>query len=235
MRALVLAPDFTELPGLVGSALVDNGFDLEVFTIVSQERFETPDVVVEFPDIHDYDLVVLLGAPWGAWDDAKIGTWLGPLLDLIRQAQHDDVPYLGICFGGQALARALGGASTPGPIPEIGWVDIDSTRPDLVSNGPWFQWHYDRITPPPDATVIASNDIALQAFIIGRSLGVQFHPELDEAELQGWLDMGGHGEALEAGFDPDAMMADTLALLPSATERTNALIKAYLQQVAHLT
>jgi len=234
MRALVIAPDFTELPGLVGSALEHNGFDLDVFTIVSAERFETPDVIVEFPDVHDYDLVALLGAPWGAWDDGKIGSWLGDLLELIRTAQRDDVPFLGICFGGQALARALGGASTPGPIPEIGWVDIHSTRPDLVSNGPWFQWHYDRITPPPNAEVIATNDIALQAFIIGRSLGVQFHPELDVAELQGWLDMGGHGEALEAGFDPSVMMSDTVANLPAATGRTNQLIAAYLQQIAHL-
>jgi GMP synthase-like glutamine amidotransferase len=235
MRALVIAPDFTELPGLVGAALEANGFDLDRFTIVPAERYETPNVSVELPDPNAYDLVVLLGAPWGAWDDGSIGTWLADLLELIRTAQRDDVPFLGICFGGQALARALGGSVAPGPIPEIGWTDIESDRPDLISTGPWFQWHYDRLTPPPEATEIARNDIASQAFVIGRSLGVQFHPEVDLAELTGWLGMGGHGEALDAGFDPDILISDTEANLAAATERTNQLVRAYLAQVALLS
>jgi GMP synthase-like glutamine amidotransferase len=234
MRALVISPDFTELPGLVGEALQANDIEVEPFVIVPEEHFEAPNISVQFPAPGDYDLVVLLGAPWGAWDDATIGAWLTDLLDLLRTAQDDDVPVLGICFGGQALARALGGTVAPGPIPEIGWHEVQSDRPDLVANGPWFQWHYDRLTPPPASTEIARNDIASQAFVIGRSLGVQFHPELDRAELQGWLDMGGHGEAVNAGFDPDVLVSDTEKYLAAATARTHQLVREYLHQIARL-
>jgi len=234
MRALILRPDPTELPGLVGKSLVAHGFELVSHTIVSAERYLTPNVEADLPALDGFDLVVLLGAPWGAWDDDTIGPWLGDLLETLRQAQNDDVPVLGICFGGQALARALGGTVAPGPEPEIGWVDIESDRPDLFSNGPWFQWHYDRFTPPPQATEIARNAAASQAFVIGRSMGVQFHPEVDAAELQGWLDLGGHGEALSAGFDPDVLVADTERNLVAGEQRTHQLVTGFLQHVAKL-
>ncbi len=234
MRALVIHPDPTELLGLVGQALVAQGFELDSFVVVPMERFETPDVSTEFPALAGYDLVVVLGAPWGAWDDARIGSWLGDLLDLLRTAHSVELPILGICFGGQALARALGGTVAPGPTPEIGWYEIATDRPELVSAGPWFQWHYDRLTPPPGSTELARTDLASQAFVIGRSLGLQFHPELDVAELQGWLAMGGHGEALEAGFDPGELSAATEAQMAAATTQTETLIAAFLQDVAGL-
>jgi GMP synthase-like glutamine amidotransferase len=234
MRALILRPDPTEMVGLVGLALEKRGFELDELVIVPMERYETPDVTVELPPHADYDLIVLLGAPWGAWDDATIGPWLGDVLDYLRQAADDDKPVLGICFGGQALARALGGSVAPGPVPEIGWTDVQSDRDDIVPSGRWFQWHYDRFQPPADAVEIARNAVASQAFVRGRALGTQFHPELDLAELTAWLDLGGHGEAKSKGYEPQDLVDDTVKYVPDGEERTDALVEGFLRHVARL-
>ncbi len=173
-----------------------------------------------------------MGAPWGAWDDECIGNWLTPELAWIRDAVDRDIPVLGICFGGQLLARALGGSVAPGPKPEIGWTAIHSDDPSLVSPGPWFQFHYDRWTLPEGAVEIARNSVASQAFTFGRSLAVQFHPELNAAMLDGWLREGGAEQVVRDGQDPDALLAHTRAEENAARERSYALVDAFLERVA---
>jgi GMP synthase-like glutamine amidotransferase len=143
-------------------------------------------------------------------------------------------PVLGICFGGQLIARALGGSVAPAPRSEIGWTAIHSDRPELVGEGPWFQFHYDRWMLPPGATEIARTPAASQAFTINRSLAVQFHPELDGAALQGWLDWGGADQVVADGQDPAIMMAQTVASAQAARERTFTLVDAFLTDVAGL-
>ncbi|MEA2281983.1 MAG: hypothetical protein QOK21_2590 [Solirubrobacteraceae bacterium] len=95
----------------------------------------------------------------------------------LRQAIEHDVPVLGLCFGGQALAAAMGGTIERAPQAELGWGAIRSRVPDEVPEGPWLQWHYDRFTLPPGAEQLAESDAGVQAFRHGRHLGVQFHPE----------------------------------------------------------
>ena len=135
---------------------------------------------------------------------------------------------LQVCFAQHPCSVA------PGPIPEIGWQAIWSDRPELVSNGPWFHWHYDRWTVPPGATEIARNPVASQAFVTHKSLAVQFHPELEADGLVGWLELGGTKSATEYGLDPQVMLAMTQAEDPAAEQRTNALVDAYLKDVAGL-
>ena len=65
------------------------------------------------------------------------------------------------------------------PTPEIGWYDVDTDQPEMVPGGPWFQWHFDRWTLPPGATEIARTANSSQAFVLGRALALQFHPEID--------------------------------------------------------
>ncbi|MEQ1735235.1 MAG: aminotransferase, partial [Rhodoglobus sp.] len=68
----------------------------------------------------------------------------------------------------------------------------------------------------------------------GRSLAVQFHPELDSATLEGWLREGGRDEVIADGQNPDAMLAHTRAEETASTPRTVALVDAFLDQVAKL-
>ncbi|NUU26271.1 MAG: C26 family cysteine hydrolase domain-containing family, partial [Streptomycetaceae bacterium] len=110
--------------------------------VVTEDDFADPNVTVDFPDPRDYDVIVPLGAPWSVDDEATIGAWVGGEIALLRDAVAADIPVLGICFGGQALATALGGGVERAPRPEIGWTPVRSDDPALVSEGPWFQWHF---------------------------------------------------------------------------------------------
>jgi GMP synthase-like glutamine amidotransferase len=201
---------------------------------VPEDKFETPNVPFKFPDIENYDLIIPLGAPWGAWDDECIGNWLQPELAWIKNAVESNKPVLGICFGGQLVARALGGSVTRAPKPEIGWTYIWSEEPGLVSNGPWFQFHYDQWLLPAGVKEIARNPVSSQAFVVNKTLGVQFHPELDSAGLKGWLDWGGAKKVEEDGQDPSVMMRQTIAENEAAKQRTFELVDNFLSKVAKL-
>jgi GMP synthase-like glutamine amidotransferase len=132
------------------------------------------------------------------------------------------------------MARALGGSVAPGPKGEIGWTNIWSDDLDLVSNGPWFQFHYDSWQLPLEAKEIARNPVSSQAFTYGRSMGVQFHPELNAAVLKGWLDWGGLRSVGEDGQDPEIMMQQTIAEDPASKDRTFHLVDNYLSKIAKL-
>ena len=183
MRALCVLHDSMSATGLVGDALHEQGWQVDEFLVVPPDRHESPNVEASFPDSADYDLLVPLGAPWSAYDDAGIGRWLAPEVRWLSGAVAAGGAVLGICFGGQVLARALGGSVTRSADPEIGWVRVDPGVPELIPAGPWFQWHFDTFTPPPGAVELARNAAAVQAYRIGRSLGVQFHPEVTTAGI----------------------------------------------------
>ncbi|MEY4639272.1 MAG: hypothetical protein RLY13_270 [Actinomycetota bacterium] len=232
MKALFIQHDHVSPTGPVAERLRYHGYETIEKQVVPVEKFKTPnDVTFEFPNLDDYDLIVPMGAPWGAWDDACIGNWLQPELDWVREAVTSGKPVLGICFGGQLVARAMGGSVAKGPQCEIGWKTIWSDRPEIVSNGPWFQFHYDRWVVPPGAVEIARNPIASQAFIINRTLALQFHPEIDAAALEGWLEWGGDKNVIEDGQDPEIMMAQTAAENDAAVARTYALIDGFIEHV----
>jgi GMP synthase-like glutamine amidotransferase len=119
-----------------------------------------------------------------------------------------DVPILGLCFGGQMRARVLGAEVRRSEESEIGWLPVRSKDPDLVPEGPWFQWHFDVFGAPPGAEVIAESDLCPQAFVWGRSLGLQFHPEVTREIMDDWV---GYRRAGRDGVDPDALLEETPA------------------------
>lgn len=234
MKALFIQHDHVSPTGFPAERLRQRGFDVDEILVVDEQNFRTPNIAFEFPGVDDYDLIVPMGAPWGAWDDTYIGQWLVPELDWIRDAIDRDVPVLGICFGGQLMARALGGTVGPAKKREIGWAAIHSDDETLVSPGPWFQFHYDSWTVPPGAVEVARNSVASQAFVYGRSLAVQFHPELNASTLEGWLREGGTEQVIADGQDPLALLAHTRAEEAAARERSYALVDAFVERIARL-
>ena len=86
MKALFIQHDHVSPTGWVGEALKRHGFELTEVLVVPEAQFESPNVKFEFPDFNDFDLLVPLGAPWGAWDDSCIGNWLTPELEWVRNA-----------------------------------------------------------------------------------------------------------------------------------------------------
>ena len=60
-----------------------------------------------------------------------------------------------------------------------------------MPEGPWFQWHSDQIVPPPRSTVLATSGDGCEAFVLGHSVALQFHPEMNSALLRDWLSVPG--------------------------------------------
>jgi GMP synthase-like glutamine amidotransferase len=228
MRALVIQHDHVSPHGPVGERLVDHLIDLVEHEVVAAEHFTSPGVTTRFPEVSHFDLVVSMGAPWSAYDLDLIGSWVTPEVELLREADRLGIPVLGICFGGQLLAVAHGGSVGASPCPEVGWVTIESDDQDLVSVGPWFQWHFDRWQLPPGAAEVARNTAASQAFVLRRNLAIQFHPELTSVMLRGWLVNGGAEQLRRWGLDPEEIHAAAVVEEPAAIVRTEALVDAFL-------
>ncbi len=228
MRALVIQHDHLSPPGPIGERLRHHGIEVDHHQIVPADRFDSPNVPTEFPSLADDDLVVLMGAPWSTYDEATIGAWVAPEIDLIRKADARGIPILGICFGGQLLATALGGSVAKAERPQVGWVRIETDDPSWVPEGPWFQWHFDCWQLPPGAREIARDDVASQAFLLRQHLGVQFHPELTPDMLDGWLNNGGHHSARAMGYDVEQMVEFTEQEAPAAQQRAYDLVDSFL-------
>jgi GMP synthase-like glutamine amidotransferase len=196
LAALVIQHEQPTPGGYVNQWLQERGAEQDVYRIDVEDREVDP---------RDYALIVSLGSEFAAFDDSV--PWLGKEMRLLREAAQADVPVLGICFGGQLLARALGGRSFRGEA-EVGWLPVHSRDQGLVSNGPWFQWHFDTFTTPPGSKLLADSAVGPQAYTIGRSLGLQFHPEVTPEIMELWVEAYRH-ELDQEGVDPDQLLQET--------------------------
>lgn len=133
----------------------------------------------------------------------------------LRDAVAHHVPVLGICYGHQLLADALGGCVAYHPQgPEAGVVEVnllpeagaDALLADMPATFPAAVIHWQSVTTlPPGAVRLAANDFeANHAFRLGSAWGVQFHPEFDQAAMDAYLE---HlAPALQAaGQQPEAL------------------------------
>lgn len=208
MRALIIEHDRLSTPERVGDHLESRGVTLEAFVVV--EDIAHPEVTATFPDRDGYDLVVMMGAPWSAYDPGVQG-WVHPEVEFVRHHLDRGTPTLGICFGAQIMSICLGGTVSPASRPEYGWGTIETDEPAIAS-GPWFQYHGDEFTLPDGATPLARNGAGLQAFSFGRSLAVQFHPEVTAPLLESWCAVGGDRKLIESGIDPEELIEETSRL-----------------------
>jgi GMP synthase-like glutamine amidotransferase len=234
MRALFIEHDHISLGGPIWRSLEKHGYEIERFLIVPESNYDSPNITTTFPNFNEYDLLVPMGAPYGAYEDDRIGNWLLPELEKLKQAHNDGIPILGICFGGQLMARALGGSVARAPKAEVGWFEIESNDKSLIPTGPWFEYHWDRWQTPKGATEIAKTEIANQAFVMGRTLALQFHPEIDLEVLDAWLAMeGGCAEVESAGVNVEQLRQETQQMQPAAEKRAFELVDAFLRRVAN--
>ena len=143
-------------------------------------------------NLDDYAGFVFMGGPMSVNDDLP---WMAPVQKLIRRAIENDQPCLGHCLGGQLMSKALGGDVTTNPVKEIGWNKIQAANSVTarawlggdVSSLTTFQWHGETFSIPPGAERILSSDAcANQAFIIGKSLGMQCHTEMTPEMIEDW-------------------------------------------------
>ena len=174
-------------PGLLGEWLEARGIPY----VVDRSWEDGP-----LPDPGDYAFVVSLGHTGGPGDTHDPA--VAAELELLSTAVAGDVPVLGLCFGGEALAAVLGARVERSPAPELGWREIETDDPDAVPAGPWLEWHFERFATPPGATEIARTGDATQAFRLGPHLAVQFHPEATVEIVEGWAEHDGVEASLDA-------------------------------------
>lgn len=147
------------------------------------------------PELRDISSVIVLGGAMGANDDLQ-HPFLKQLKSFIRKVVDQQIPYLGICLGGQLLAAACGGRVESERWEELGTLAVNMTaegKTDPLLHGisetfATFQWHHDSFDLPPGAVLLASSPACPnQAFRIGdRAWGTQFHPEVTEAIIRDW-------------------------------------------------
>jgi GMP synthase-like glutamine amidotransferase len=153
-------------------------------------------------DPTDYGWVASLGSAESV--NATDPAWITTEIDFLGRAVAADVPVLGLCWGGQALSRALGGRVGPAPVAEKGWLAIES-REAAIPAGPWLHYHMEVFTMPAGAVELARSPAGPAAFRIGPHLGLQFHPEADRAIVAGWAAKDpGQTEATRAALDAEA-------------------------------
>ncbi|QII08436.1 type 1 glutamine amidotransferase [Rhodococcoides fascians A25f] len=222
-RAVVLVHDQDPILarrdiGTLAAELRTRGFQLDVHSFD-----HSPDVAP--PLLSDAQLVVVMGSPDAAYDDTL--TWLAPEIAYVQGAIDAQVPVLGVCFGGQLLARVLGGTVRKSEHSEYGFVDVETSEPELIAPGPWMEFHGDTFTAPPQATVIARNDAAQQAFVCGPHLGLQFHPEIDLDTYDAWA-AAWDRDGVEHGVDVHEIRRDIADAELAARARCSALLDAFL-------
>ena len=129
-----------------------------------------------------YDAIVITGSRASVyWDE----TWIDPLIEFIATAVDDGLPALGVCYGHQALAEALGGRVAGMDDFELGYNEIERVGDDELFAGiderfTVFTSHGDTVVDlPPGAELLARNDHGVHAFRKDHAWGVQFHPEYD--------------------------------------------------------
>lgn len=221
MRALLVANADDGDAGFVGHHLRRRGY---AFADCPRER------PTEWPGLDDVDLVLLLGSEWSVYWP-QVAPSVDAEVAVVRAAHERGTPILGICFGSQITARALGGTVERARVPEIGWYDIVSDVPEVIAAGPWLQWHSDVVTVPPGAEELARSAVGPQAWRIGRTLCTQFHPEATETMLARWSALG-TDELAAFGTSAAELMAATREHVGDSRPNAEHLVDWFLDEVS---
>ncbi len=202
-------------PGLLLDALDAAGATVQTVHLDRGEALPHPGSV---------RFAVSLGSDASA--DDRTREWIGREQEWLRGADRAGTTLLGLCFGAQALALALGGGVRRASLPERDWVHVTSSEPALVSPGPWLAWHDDVIELPPGATLIAHNPSGPQAFRSGAHLGIQFHPEVTPGIVSEWVRGARPGDV-----DGTALLAATRREFERAAGEAARLFSGFLAAV----
>ncbi|MDS9468165.1 type 1 glutamine amidotransferase [Paracoccus sp. MBLB3053] len=154
---------------------------------------------MEFPQsVHDAEGWLLTGSRHGVYEGHS---FIAPLEDFIRSAYADHVPMVGICFGHQIIAQALGGkvVKYPGGW-SVGAQDYDFGGENVTLNA----WHQDQVVERPGGAELAgSNAFCENAALVydDRAFTVQAHPEFQDDFVQGLIETRAKGVVPEDVLD----------------------------------
>jgi GMP synthase-like glutamine amidotransferase len=194
------------------------------------------------PPPHRFQAVISLGGPMNVYEEEA---YPFPKREdaYLRQILALGVPFLGICLGGQLLAKAVGGIVTRNGVKEIGWHTVDLDQPGqrdplfagLPETLTVFQWHGDTLSIPKGAIRLASSPACenqgLRYGFGGIAYALQFHLEVTPDMVEEWVreyagELATHGGAV----DVEQMLAETSA----RCEELRSLSRRVFQNFRHL-
>jgi len=181
------------------------------------------------PDIEGLEAILITGSPAGVYDPFD---WIAPLEGFVRTAHEKKVPMVGVCFGHQLIAQALGGTVRKS---EKGW-GLGRHVYDVAPGNGLVEGahvalacsHQDQvITPPAGTKTILSSDFTPHAGLLyegGTTLSVQPHPEFSVGFALACCEMAGKGDA------PDGVVVPAKASLaePLESARLGGAITRFL-------
>ena len=188
LRIHILQHIYYEQPAVIESCLRNRNGRI-TFTHFDKEVF--------FPAQSDFDWLIIMGGHMSVNDEDEY-PWLRDEKHFIRESIHAGKAVLGICLGAQLIAASLGARVYKNTYPEIGWFPVfrhnEAERSAIGRLLPekieMFHWHGDTFDLPPNAVHLASSALCRnQAFSIeDRVIGLQFHPEVTEAAVRGYIE-----------------------------------------------
>jgi GMP synthase (glutamine-hydrolysing) len=193
-----------DYPDMFARRLAAHGLDSITWDVTSMRLPEGP---------HDAEGWLITGSRHGAYEDHP---WIAPLEELIRRIVEARVPLVGICFGHQIVAQALGGT-----VEKVasGW-SVGPTHYRLADGGArvLHAWHQDQVVRLPEGarTTASAEGCPHAALAIGdRVMTWQPHPEYDDRVLAGLMEHRGKAvppDRLEAARAKLGTPLDTAAV-----------------------
>lgn len=192
-----LRDQFGAYDAMFRTLLDGNGFEFESYAVVDNQ----------FPDSADQvDGWIITGSRHGAYENHA---WIPPLEDLIREIWKSGRPLVGVCFGHQIIAQALGGKVEKF---SGGWA-VGRTNYDFDGQTVTLNaWHQDQVVELPEgAEVTGSNAFCRNAMVAyGDTIWtVQAHPEYGDGFIKGLMETRGKGVV------PDDLMQAAAKRLPA--------------------
>ncbi|MBV9228319.1 MAG: type 1 glutamine amidotransferase [Chloroflexi bacterium] len=185
-RVLILQHEWDNPSGLVGEILQEYHIASDTIHVRN----------APIPESIAYDAIVAFGGSQHVYEEDKY-PYFTQEKTIIRQAVEQDIPYLGICLGGQLLAGALNSPVRQHSMTELGFFTVHMTEAGkadpLYAGLPGYQtvfhWHADTFDIPAGAILLATNEnTENQAFRYGpRAYGLQYHIEVTPEMLDTWL------------------------------------------------
>ena len=228
---LVFQHDPYDGPGYLGESLLRRGAKLDIVQLHEGETI---------PDPSSYDMLLVMGGGMNVYAEDKY-PWLIEETKAIRQAVKEGKAVLGICLGGQLLAKALDAQVHLGAATEIGLVPISLTeagKTDPLFDGlaqiEAVEWHDDTFDIPGGAVALAlSQGCANQAFRFGKyAYGLQFHPEVSPEMLANWIEQDSDSAADRSYFQ-QAVTFQAKALQAQAERLVRNFLGCFMPTLSH--
>lgn len=173
-KAIAIIHDRSDVLGSLPSLL--NQMNIELTTVSIDQPL---------PKQEDADYFFIMGSPESAHDDTL--PWIKHELEWLEALLKANKPMMGICFGSQIIARAMGGKAYRLEQPEIGFMPVPAQHPDWTHHGPWLNFHFDTFDLPDHVELLGATSEAKQSYRWGNCWAVQFHPEIDTEMFDTWI------------------------------------------------